>query len=223
MMQLQYNTRVYQPAVSAQQRIAGITFIAVLHAGAVYALLNAFGFVTIPIPRPPIHGHVIPVDTTDPLSPPPPAPNFPPPPMIDPIVPVIEIAPVAPRPGVITEVPVVEPTPPSVPEKIVATLDPPRPPPIVFTPARALPATHTIPDYPPVSRRLGEQGTLRLKLSIAPDGAVSDAQVEGSSGHTRLDEAAVQWVKAHWRYEPAREGAKAVASTTVAVVTFKLQ
>jgi len=73
-----------------------------------------------------------------------------------------------------------------------------------------------------VSRRLAEQGTLRLRLAITADGGVSDAQIESSSGHPRLDDAAMQWVKAHWRYEPALEGAKRVPTTAQAVVTFKL-
>jgi protein TonB len=77
-------------------------------------------------------------------------------------------------------------------------------------------------DYPPVSRRLGEQGTLRLRLAITAEGAVAEAQIESSSGHPRLDDAALQWVKAHWRYEPALEGAKRVPATAKAVVTFKL-
>jgi len=76
---------------------------------------------------------------------------------------------------------------------------------------------YTIPDYPPVSRRLAEQGTLRLRLAITADGGVSDAQIESSSGHPRLDDAAMQWVKAHWRYEPALEGAKRVPTTAQAV------
>ena len=111
--------------------------------------------------------------------------------------------------------------PPQQPPQWVTKLEPP--PVITFSPARALLATHTTPDYPPVSRRLGEQGTLRLKLSITAQGAVSDAMVVNSSGHPRLDEAAVDWVKAHWRYQPAMRGPSAVPSTTDAVVTFKLQ
>ena len=222
MMQVQYSARAYRPRQTAQQRIAGITFIAALHAGAVYALLHAFGVVTITLPRPPIDGRVIPIDPTDPLPPPPPIPKFQPPPLDPPITPDIEVTLTTPLPRAITEVPIPAPTQPSVPEKNVASLDPPKPLPLTLTPARAIAATHTIPDYPPVSRRLGEQGTLRLRLSIAADGSVSEAQIETSSGHSRLDEAAVQWVKAHWRYEPAREGTKTVASTAAAVVTFKL-
>jgi protein TonB len=114
-----------------------------------------------------------------------------------------------------------QPPPQPKPPEQIATIE--KPPPITFSPARALFATHTTPDYPPLSRRLGEQGTLRLKLSITPQGAVADAMVVNSSGHPRLDEAAVDWVKTHWRYQPAMRGPTAVPSTADAVVTFKLQ
>ena len=223
MTPMQYRVRAYQPSISAPERAAGIAFIAALHAGVVYALLTMLGFVPLPKVQPPIDGHVIIVDRVNPLPPPPPSPHFPPPRVDNPIVPPISVQ-LEPGPRAITE-PIIPPQGPPVQEgrPQVATVDPPRPPPIVFTPARAIAATHTIPDYPPVSRRLGEPGTLRLNLSVAADGSVSDARVESSSGHTRLDEAAVQWVKAHWRYEPAHEGAKPVVSTVMAVVTFKLQ
>jgi protein TonB len=93
---------------------------------------------------------------------------------------------------------------------------------VAATPAQAIAATHTIPEYPPVSRRLGEQGTLSLRITISEQGAVSDARLESSSGFARLDDAAMQWVKAHWRYRPAVQGGKAVPSTALAEITFKL-
>lgn len=46
------------------------------------------------------------------------------------------------------------------------------------------------PTYPPVSRRLGEEGEAVFQLSIQPDGTVSAAELEKSSGFDRLDSAA---------------------------------
>jgi TonB family protein len=46
--------------------------------------------------------------------------------------------------------------------------------------------------------------------------------VVSSSGHADLDEAAVAWVKSHWRYQPAMQNGGAVPATTNAVVTFTL-
>lgn len=84
-------------------------------------------------------------------------------------------------------------------------------------------ATHTTPDYPPMSRRLNEEGAVRLRLAIAPEGNVNDASVEHSSGFSRLDDAAVAWVRTHWRYRPATREGKPIPSSVEAVVTFQLR
>lgn len=90
---------------------------------------------------------------------------------------------------------------------------------IAPTSARAIEATHTIPPYPPVARRLGQEGTVLLALDIGPDGRVHNAAVLNSSGHNRLDDAAIAWVRAHWRYHPAtRDGHPVAAHTTVRIV-----
>jgi protein TonB len=216
--QFQFNSGSYRTTHTAPQRIAGILFIAALHAAIVYAFLTALGFVPMPQIPMPFIGYVIPDDTVVPLPPPPEQPVIAPPRITELAPPIIEIPLQNSAPGAITPS-----SPPSTQPERQVSLEPPTSPAVSFTPARAIAATHTIPEYPALSRRLGEQGTLRLKVAVTADGAVSEAQVESSSGHQRLDEAAVQWVKAHWRYEPARQGAKPIPSTAVAVVTFKLQ
>jgi protein TonB len=98
--------------------------------------------------------------------------------------------------------------------------------PVTATPltlaATAIGSTHTIPLYPPFDRRLGHEGAVRLTLTIDAQGNVSDAAIAQSSGYDGLDQAAIAWVKAHWRYHPAMRDGKAVAATTQAEVTFKL-
>src|ERR1700761_1340291 len=89
--------------------------------------------------------------------------------------------------------------------------------------ASGVTSTHTTPPYPPVARRLGQQGTVILSITVAADGSVSAAQVAPSSGGPELDQAAVDWVKAHWRYKPATQGGVAVTSTTQAAVKFDLK
>ena len=83
--------------------------------------------------------------------------------------------------------------------------------------------THSSPPYPPLERRLGHEGTVTLKLVIAPDGAVVDAQVVKSSGYPGLDEAAVSWVVAHWRYHAATHAGAAISSQATAAVMFSLR
>lgn len=87
----------------------------------------------------------------------------------------------------------------------------------------SLVGTHSTPPYPPLSRRLGEEGTVGLRILIADDGHVSRVEVVKSSGAQRLDDAATQWVLANWRYRAATREGKAIASETQAVVVFNLK
>lgn len=59
------------------------------------------------------------------------------------------------------------------------------------------------PAYPPLSRRLREEGKVVLRVLIEADGSASRAEIRHSSGHERLDQAALQTVL-KWRYVPAR-------------------
>lgn len=88
--------------------------------------------------------------------------------------------------------------------------------------ASGLMATHTIPGYPTLDRRLNHEGTVVLALSIGADGSVNDAKIATSSGYDGLDQAAIAWVKAHWRYKPATKGGVAIPSSLNAAVRFKL-
>jgi periplasmic protein TonB len=84
-------------------------------------------------------------------------------------------------------------------------------------------ATHTIPPYPPLDVRLGHEGTVVLRLTIGPDGRVTDAVVVKTSGYDTLDAAARIWVLAHWRYQPAVRGGAAIPGTATVGVQFNLR
>jgi protein TonB len=60
------------------------------------------------------------------------------------------------------------------------------------------------PRYPMVSRRRGEEGEVVLLAEVS-DGRVVDIRVERSSGHDRLDGAAVRAVKG-WRFRKGLSG-----------------
>jgi protein TonB len=63
--------------------------------------------------------------------------------------------------------------------------------PAIRTGAVIQPGAHCAkPDYPSASRRMEEEGTVTLKFLIGADGKVLQADIEKSSGFTRLDEAA---------------------------------
>jgi protein TonB len=59
------------------------------------------------------------------------------------------------------------------------------------------------PAYPPLSKRLGEQGRVVVRAWIGTDGTASQASVKHSSGFERLDQAAVATVL-RWRYVPGK-------------------
>lgn len=83
-------------------------------------------------------------------------------------------------------------------------------------------ATHTAPPYPPIERRIGVEGKVTLRLTVNADGRVSEAEVVTSSGREGLDQAAQQWIMAHWTYKPALAKGVAVAGKALATVTFSL-
>lgn len=62
------------------------------------------------------------------------------------------------------------------------------------------------PRYPRESRRQREQGTVILRILLDTDGGVAEIGIARSSGHRRLDQAALDAVK-KWRWQPAiRQG-----------------
>ena len=77
------------------------------------------------------------------------------------------------------------------------------------------------PIYPPASRRQDEEGTVRLRVLVDERGRPQDVRVLKSSGHSRLDEAAVSAVK-RWQFKPATQDAHAVQAWTQVAVVFRL-
>ena len=61
----------------------------------------------------------------------------------------------------------------------------------------------TTDDYPPSSLREEAQGTTATRISVGPDGRVTDCQVTGSSGNAALDQAACRNIQRRARFEPA--------------------
>jgi protein TonB len=77
------------------------------------------------------------------------------------------------------------------------------------------------PAYPGMSKRLGEQGKVLLRVKVGADGQAQDVSVLQSSGFPRLDEAAREAVR-NWRFVPARQGDQAVAAPVNVPIVFKL-
>lgn len=136
-----------------------------------------------------------------------------------------------PRPAAEAPTPRPEPAPEvsSPPEPAPAPLAmaaKPAPPPPPGPPTPPRPAdylTNPKPPYPALSRRLGEEGTVRLNILINPDGSVARLELANSSGFPRLDQQAMETVQASWRFEPARQGDKPVAAWVIVPIQFILR
>lgn len=77
------------------------------------------------------------------------------------------------------------------------------------------------PAYPPLSRRLGEQGRVLLRVLVSAEGTAAEVQVLATSGFARLDEAARETVR-RWKFIPARRGAEPVAAWVRVPISFRL-
>lgn len=59
------------------------------------------------------------------------------------------------------------------------------------------------PTYPAPSRRAQEEGVTTLSVCVSESGRTQSVQLQKSSGHARLDEAALNWMKSA-RFRPAK-------------------
>lgn len=78
------------------------------------------------------------------------------------------------------------------------------------------------PAYPPLSRRMGEEGKVILRVLVNPQGTADNVEIKTSSGSTRLDEAAQKTVR-NWKFIPAKRGDTAVQSWVLVPIIFKLE
>lgn len=172
-------------------RFTGIGLVILLHIAIIYALVNALAHRSVEVVRAPIETKIIDQPQQEKVEPPPPPPVLaaPPPPFVPP--PEVNIERPAP----------VQSTAPTV----VTTVKPPAPAPVA-APVQVMPkldAAHSRePEYPPQSRRLGEQGSVVLSVLVGTDGRVLDAKLVQTSGFPRLDEAALDGIKTNYRFTP---------------------
>lgn len=128
-------------------------------------------------------------------------------------------APTAPAPQPLA---IADPTPaPNAPLGVIAPPQPPAPTEAVGTgPIATGPTLSSVvqlpssnadylqnppPPYPPISRRLNEQGRSTIRVLIGADGLPQRAEIAKSSGFERLDQAAMATVM-RWRYVPGKRG-----------------
>lgn len=222
--------RAGRPARLSPAALAGV---ALAHAG-LFALLLAAPDAPAPtLPPRPLTVSLIELapDPVEPVVvPPPPRPVVQPPrpqpvlaaPRPTPAPPDAVVAPPVPETPAAQPAPQPVAAPDPVPAPVVAEVAPPAPPaPTPPRPADYL--TNPKPPYPALSRRLGEGGLVRLNVLVNADGSVGRLELDRSSGHPRLDRSAMETVQSSWKFEPARQGGKAVPAWVIVPIQFTLR
>lgn len=77
------------------------------------------------------------------------------------------------------------------------------------------------PEYPAAAKRRRLEGTVRLKVRVLASGLVQSVDIDSSSGHAILDQAAVEAVQ-NWRFVPAKREGKPVDSWVQIPLSFNL-
>lgn len=157
-----------------------------------------------PEPKPAARPRLLELRAPLPLVPPPPA-----------------IAVATENPAAIT-VAVATSAPPPAPVPAPASAAPPAPVALVAARFDADYLSNPKPIYPVGSRRLGEEGTVVLRVKVSPGGAPMQVEIKHSCGFARLDEAA-RIAVAQWRFVPARRGDETVESWVSVPIVFSLQ
>tara|TARA_X000001036_G_scaffold434895_2_gene475095 strand:- start:738 stop:1367 length:630 start_codon:yes stop_codon:yes gene_type:complete len=78
------------------------------------------------------------------------------------------------------------------------------------------------PTYPRTARTKNQQGTVTLLVGIREDGQVTAVQVHASSGHKKLDDAALAAVRT-WKYVPATTNGQPRASVILQSIVFEIE
>jgi len=168
--------------------------VVILHVVLGYALVHSLARKTVEVANAPLDTRIIEEARPRPdKPPPPPPPKFAPPPLPYIAPPEFQIASPPVAPPAIAAVRQVAPTEP------VALPSRPAPPPEPAAKPRAPVRVGAVADaracekpaYPPGSLRANETGVVLLSFLIDVDGRVLEGKIERSSGHHRLDSAAL--------------------------------
>lgn len=217
-----YSYSIDDPAKN-NKRFAAFVLVVIIHVLFVYVLASGLGKKMVEVVMGPVETRLIEELPDEEDEPPPPPPEIEtPPPYVPPPEIAIEIpmdtGPSTAISNVTTERPVAAPPPPApkpVERQVVRT--PPS------TAGRGARITSGEEIYPPSSKRLGEEGTVVLRLYVLESGRIGEATVAKSSGFSRLDEAAVKEAQRNWRLVPGKEDGKPVAMWHNVAITFKLK
>jgi len=211
--------------------------VVLFHAAALWAVQSGLVRRTVEL--------VVPVEIISELITPPVPPKIepaPPPPPLEPPAPVkprvakkmvprpapqpVAVREAPPAPNAPTGITAPQPPAPPVAAPVAPTPAPPAPPPpasrIELPTSDADYLQNPKPAYPPMSKRLGEQGKVVVRVFIGPDGLPQQAEVRQSSGYERLDQAA-RATAMKWRYVPGKRGGVPEAMWVNVPINFVLE
>jgi periplasmic protein TonB len=120
---------------------------------------------------------------------------------------VLAVLDATPSPNAPAAQPIAPPAPytPSVPVAAAPTPAPAAPAKVELPSSDADYLSNPKPSYPPMSKRLGEQGKAVVRVLIGADGLPQKVELRQSSGFERLDQSALATVM-KWRYVPGKRG-----------------
>ncbi|HEY1711200.1 MAG TPA: energy transducer TonB [Rhizomicrobium sp.] len=210
MQQPDHDIRIARATQATPRRLISLGIVGLLHLVFIYALVTGLAQSLVKKGIDEIKVATVQDKPVDKPPPPPPPPlEQPPPPFVPPPDIVIENA--APVTTITTQdrQPVITPPPPAPKAAPVTT-------PI------SIGRPHSCQQvYPEMSQRLNEEGTTTLAFTVDTEGNVSNVSVANSSGHDRLDQAAISCAQ-HWKYKAATSDGQAVALPWKANVQWKL-
>src|SRR3989344_6060812 len=117
-----------------------------------------------------------------------------------------------PAPPQVTPPPAPAPAPPA----------PPAPPKIELPSSDAAYLNNPKPSYPAISKRMGEQGKVVLRVLIGIDGTPQKVEINKSSGFDRLDRQAQEAVM-RWRFVPGKRNGVPETMWNLVPVNFVLE
>ena len=188
--------------------------IVAFHFLLVWALMSSLGTIIVDRLPPIIKAEIIEEIQKDDEPPPPPPTIETPPPYVPP-------------PDILIDLPVDVP----VANTALSTTNKPAPvaaPPTAATGIRIAPKIdkrfegRLRPDYPPTSRRLGEEGLVVLECLVNVEGKCEEVKLKTSSTFPRLDEAALKHAPRAWRFTPGTEDGKPVPLWVTVPIRFRI-
>ena len=193
----------------SSNRTVSIVVVALIHIGLGYALVTGLAYNVVKKAAEDLK-------TFDVEDEPPPPPDEPPPPEDSPTPPPPQVVAPPPLVRIDTVAPPIVSTPVAPPPVITprAAPAPPAPPapprPVVSQAARAkanLNSLFSTDDYPQSAIRNEERGTTAVRLTVGPDGRVTDCSVTSSSGSSALDSTTCSILRRRARFTPAKDQA----------------